>query len=153
MKSVSSRQVRWAQELSRYQFSIDYWQSKANKATNVLSRYPQRDAEEKKTLQAKNTKILHRFQSLLAWVSGLSVLGISVPEIKQQVLSPLHQVPICRIVVLLQLHQFWDSFRSKLTDKISYTTSIGSIRIRLLELRDDDKKAKKLRSEQVLPEG
>ena len=71
-KSLSSRQVRWAQELSRYHFQIDYCQGKANGATNGLSRYPQQSVEEEETLRFKNVKILHRLQSLLARVSSLS---------------------------------------------------------------------------------
>ncbi len=59
-KSLSSRQVRWAQELAKYHFQIAYRQGKANGATDVLSQYPQQSAKEKKTLQAENTKILHR---------------------------------------------------------------------------------------------
>ncbi len=42
IKSLSSRQVRWAQELSRYHFRIDYRQGKANAAADPLSRFPQR---------------------------------------------------------------------------------------------------------------
>lgn len=41
-KSLSSRQVRWAQELSRYPFRMAYCQGKANRAADVLSRFPQR---------------------------------------------------------------------------------------------------------------
>ena len=41
-KSLSSRRVRWVQELSRYHFRIDYRQGKANTAANALSRFPQR---------------------------------------------------------------------------------------------------------------
>ena len=41
-KSLSSRQVRWAQELSRYHFRIDYRQGKANAAADALSKFPQR---------------------------------------------------------------------------------------------------------------
>ncbi len=81
-KSLSSRQVRWAQELSRYHFRIDYQQGKANGAADTLSRYPQRSAKEEETLRAENTKILYRLQSLLARVSRLSVSGMSVPEMK-----------------------------------------------------------------------
>ena len=58
-KSLSSRQVRWAQKLFCYYFQIDYHQGKANGATNVLSQYFQQSAEEKEILQAKNIKILH----------------------------------------------------------------------------------------------
>ncbi len=36
-KILSSRQVRWAQELSRYHFRIDYRQCKANGAADALS--------------------------------------------------------------------------------------------------------------------
>ena len=43
-KSLSFRQVRWAQKLSRYHFRIDYRQGKANGAADALSRYPQRSA-------------------------------------------------------------------------------------------------------------
>ena len=42
MKKLSSRQVRWAQELFRYHFWIDYYQSKANAATDALLRFPQK---------------------------------------------------------------------------------------------------------------
>ncbi len=83
-KSLSSRQVRWAQELSRYHFRIDYQQDKANGATNALSRYPQRSAEEEETLRAENKKIPHRLQSSLARALGLNVGN------KEQVLSSLH---------------------------------------------------------------
>ncbi len=72
-KSLSSRQVRWAQKLSRYHFRIDYRQGKANGAADALFRYSQRSAEEEETLRAENTKILHRLQSSLPRVSGLSM--------------------------------------------------------------------------------
>ncbi len=142
-KNLSSRQVQWAQELSRYHFRIDYRQGKANGAADALSQYPQRSAEEQETLRAKNTKILHRLQSLLARMSGLSVRK------KQQVLSPLHQVLICGTVMLPQLCQFSDTIQSELADKGLYTASIGGIRMRLLKLHDDDKEAMKLRSEEL----
>ena len=65
-------------------------------------------------------------------------------------LSFLHQVLICGTVVLLQLRQFWNIIQSKLVNKSLYISSIKYMRIRLFELQDDDKEAKKLRSEQVL---
>ena len=40
-KSLSSRQVRWAQKLSRYHFQIDYHQGKGTGAADALSRFPQ----------------------------------------------------------------------------------------------------------------
>ena len=46
-KSLSSRQVRWTQKLSWYQFQIDYHQGKANEAADALSRFSQRSLEEK----------------------------------------------------------------------------------------------------------
>ncbi len=146
-KILSSRQVRWTQKLSKYPFRIDYQQGKTNEAADALSQYPQRSAEEKKTLWAKNTKILHWLQFLLARMSGLSMRK------KQQVLSPLHQVLICGTVVSPQLCQVWDTVQSKFTDKGLYTVSIGDMGMSVPELQDDDKKAKKLRSEQVVLEG
>ncbi len=139
-KSLSSRQVRWAQELSRYHFRIDYQQGKANGAADALSQYLQRSAEEEETLRAENTKILHRLQSLLTRVSGLNV-G------QQQVLSSLYQVLICRTIVLPQLCQFLDTIQSELADEGPYIASIGGMRMRLPELQDDNKEAMKLRSE------
>ena len=49
-KSLSSRQVRWAQELSRYHFRINYCQGKANRAADALSRYPQQSQGEEEIL-------------------------------------------------------------------------------------------------------
>ncbi len=145
-KTLNSRQVRWAQELSTYHFRIYDGQDKANRAIDALFRYPQQSTEEEETLRAKNTKILHQLQSSLARVSGLSVGK------KQQVLSPLHQIFICWTVVLSQLRQFWDTIWSELADKGPYIASIRGMRMRLPELKDDDKEAMKLRSE-GLPDG
>ena len=41
-KSLGSRQVRWAKELSQYYFDIHYCQDKANMAADNLSRFSQR---------------------------------------------------------------------------------------------------------------
>ena len=60
MKSLSSKQVCWAQKLSFYHFWIDYSQGKANGVAYALSQYPQQSAEEEKILWAENVKILYR---------------------------------------------------------------------------------------------
>ena len=39
-RCLSSRQIRWAQELSCYHFQINYCQGKANEAADALSQYP-----------------------------------------------------------------------------------------------------------------
>ena len=39
IKSLSFRQVCWAQKLSYYYFCINYWQGKANRAAETLSQY------------------------------------------------------------------------------------------------------------------
>ena len=72
-KSLSSRHVRWTQELSRYHFQIDYQQSKANSVADALFYYLQQSAKEEENLRAKNVKILHRLQSSLARVFGFLV--------------------------------------------------------------------------------
>ncbi len=48
------------------------------------------------------------------------------------------------------MRQFWDIFQKELAAVDPYTTSIEGIKIELLELRDDNKEAKKLRSERLL---
>ena len=127
IKSLSSRQVRRAQELSRYHFRIDYRQGKANGAADALSRFPQRNEDEEEKLRTENTRILHCLQSSLtnATLSGLS----TSPS-----LLPLHQVFICGTNALPQLRQFWSTFRSELANKGLYQASIGSMRLRLQEL-------------------
>ena len=78
MKSLSSRQVRWAQELFRYHFQIDYRQGKANRAADVLSQYPQQSPKEKNTFRSENAKILYHLQLSLAKVSRLSTSQLSL---------------------------------------------------------------------------
>ena len=92
-KSLSSRQVRWAQELFCYHFRIDYCQGKANGAADALFWYPQQSAKEEKTLRTKNVKILHRLQFFL---SNVSLSGLSTST---ELLS-LHQILICGTHVL-----------------------------------------------------
>ena len=55
-KSLSSRQVRWAQELSRYHFRIDYRQGKANATADALSRFPQRSQSEEEKSEPRIPK-------------------------------------------------------------------------------------------------
>ena len=62
-KSLSSRQVRWAQELSRYYFQIDYCQGKANATADALSRFPQRSQDKKDEFRAKNGRVFYRLQN------------------------------------------------------------------------------------------
>ena len=62
-KSLSSKQVRWAQKLFQYHLQIDYCQNKAIAATDALSKFPQRSQDEKKELQAKNGQIFHCLQN------------------------------------------------------------------------------------------
>ena len=96
MKSLSSRQVRWAQELSKYYFRIDYRHGKANEAVDAFSHFLQRSQDEEEKLWAKNTRILHCLQSSLTNAS-LSGLNTSAK------LLLLHQVLICRTYILPQL--------------------------------------------------
>ena len=126
-KSLSSRQVRWAQELSRYHFRIDYRQGKANGAADALSRFPQRNQAEEDELRTENTQILHKLHSSLtnASLSGLSTSAE---------LLPLYRVLICNTHVLPQLRQFWDTFQAELGAEGPYQVSIGAMRLRLLEL-------------------
>ena len=143
-KSLSSKQVCWAQELSCYHFQIDYCQGKANGAANALSQYPQQSAEEEETFRAENVKILHRLQSLL---TNASLSSKTLSE-----LSPLYQVLVCGTHDLPKLRQFWNSLRSNIARDGPYA-SIGGMRLRLSELQENDEEAKLLRGSAGLPEG
>ena len=139
-KSLSSCQLWWAQELSRYHFHIDYRQEKANRAADVLFRFPQRNQAEKDKLQTENTRILHKLQFLLTNAS-LSSLSTSVK------LSPLQRVLICGTYVLPLLQQFWNNIRSELTNEGPYKVSIGGMRLRLVELQESDEEARRIKAE------
>ena len=141
-KSLSSRQVRWTQELSKYHFRIDYQQGKANGAASALSRFPPRNLDEEEKLWAENTQILYRLQSFL---TKASLSGVSIGS--KANLSTLYRVFICETHVLPRLHQFWDTFRTELANKNPYKASIGGMRLRLLELQESDKESGKIRVE------
>ena len=101
-KSLSSKQVRWAQKLSRYHLLIDYCLGKANGAADALFQYPQQNIEEKNAFWAENVKNLHRLQSSL-FNASLSCLGTSAK------LLQFYWVLIYEIYVLPQLQQFWSN--------------------------------------------
>lgn len=84
---------------------------------------------------------MHQLQSLLAQVLRLTT----------EIPSSLYQIFIYRTTVLLQLHKFWDTIQDELSHKNLYITSIRAIKIRLSELCNEDKKAKKLKTK-GLPE-
>ena len=142
-KSLSSRQVRWAQELSRYHFQIDYRQGKANTAADALSRFPQRSQDEKDELRAENGRILHCLQNSLtnASLAGLSLLTPSSFSLS----SYLHQVLICGTYILPQLRQFWQGLQKELAQERPYI--VGGMRLRLHKLQAKDEKARKLRTD------
>ena len=93
-KSLSSRQVRWAKELSQYHFQIDYRQNKANAAADTLLKFLQRSQDEEDELRAKNGQILYCLQNSL---TNASLARLSFPS---SLLSHLHQVLICGTYVL-----------------------------------------------------
>lgn len=75
-------------------------------------------------------------------------IGISI-RVDYRGLNFLHQVLIYMIAVLLQLHQFWNTIWGKLVYEGPYDASIWAIKMRLPKLQDDDKNARKLRSEKL----
>ena len=102
-KRLSSRQVRLAQELSRYHFRIDYCQGKANAAADALSRFSQQSHDEEDELQAENGGIFHHLQNSL---TNASLAGLSFSS-SSSLLSYLHQVFTCGTYFFPQLQQFW----------------------------------------------
>ena len=105
-KSLSSRQVRWAQKLFWNHFRINYRQEKANSAADALSRFLQKSQSEEKELQSVNTQISHRLQSSLSNAS-LSSLSQSSQTTGSQVeaanILPLYHFLICGTNVLPRL--------------------------------------------------
>ena len=133
-KSLSSRQVRWAQELSQYHFRIDYRQGKANVAANALSRFPQRSQDEEEELRAENGRIFYHLKNSL---TSANLASFSAP-------SHLHQVLIFGTYVLSRLRQFWNGLQEKLAQEGPYV--IEGMRLRLQELQADDEQAQKTRA-------
>ena len=105
-----------------------------------MSRFPQRNQAKEDELQTENTRILHKLQSSLTNAS-LSGFNTSAE------LLPLHRVLICGTHVLLQLRQFWNTFRAELGAEGPYRVSIGAMRLRLLKLQESDDEARKIRAE------
>ena len=92
-KSLSSHQIRWAQELFCYCFRINYCQSKPNRATDALSCYFQRSQGKEKILQAENRRIFQHLQSWLtnAWASSTS--HAHVASLKHVIICRAHAFP------------------------------------------------------------
>ncbi len=142
-KNLSSRQVRWAQELSWYHFQIDYRQRKANAAADALFCFSQRSQAKEKTLWDENTQILHRLQTSLtrASLAGLSLSGHKTAFLPLQVL-------IYGTHILPQLCQLWTQLRGKLAHKEPYQqASIRGLRLRLPELQAEDQEAQRVREQ------
>ena len=130
-KSLSSQQIRWAQELSQYHFQIDYCYYKANAAVDALLKFPQKCQNEENKLWAENSQIFHRLQNSLTNVS-LASFNFSDP-------SHLHQVFICGTYVLSQLWQIWNGLRKELAQERPYI--VGSMRLKLHKLQAKDEQA------------
>ena len=141
IQSLSSRQVCWAQELSRYHFRIDYDQGKANRAAYALSRYPQRSQSEEEILQAENKRILQCLQSPLTNARPFSTPPAHVASLKH--------VIICETHAFLNLYQSWETFRQELAAKSPYQASIRGMRLRLVELQAEDGLAQKIIAEKL----
>ena len=145
IKSLSFRQVRWAQDLSRYHFQIDYRQGKANTAADALSRVSQRNQDEQDEFQAENGRIFHCLQNSLTNAS-LASLSFSAP-------LHLHQVLICRTYVLPQYYYFWNDLWEELASEGPYKVSIGGMRLKMQEFQKENKQAQKLWAKQSVKDG
>ena len=143
IKSLSSCQVQWAQELSRYYFQINYCQNKVNRVAYALSCFSQKDDKEKANSQVENTKFFYYLQFLLTntSLSDLNLFPFSNPSS----LLFQYQVFICKTHSLQQPRQFHDVFRLKLANKSLFKAIIGCMRLKLEELQKTDFKAQKLR--------
>ena len=140
-KNLSSRQVYWVQELSRYHFCINYRQGKANRAANALFFYFQRSQSDEEILQAGNTRILQCLQSLLTNACASSTLPSHVASLKHVIIGGTH--------ALTDLCQSWKTFCQKLAAEGPYKASIRSIGLRLMELQAENGQARKIKAEKL----
>ena len=106
---------------------------------DALSRFPRRDNKKEANLQAENTQIIHCLQSSLtnALISDLSSTASG--------LLPQHQVLICEIYALLQLRHLWNNLQIELSNQQPYKASISSIKPKLQELQEANRKVQELR--------
>lgn len=90
-KSLSSRYVRFIQDLSQYHFHINYVEENVNTAIDILLCIPQRSHDKEKTLRAKNSQIFHCLLYSLTQTSlkRLSLLGLVL--VKESTFLPFHQ--------------------------------------------------------------
>ena len=140
-KSLSFCQIRQAQELSRQYFRIDYYQSKANGATDALFRYSQRSQGKEEILQAENTRIFQYLQFLLTNARASSTPLAHVAALKHIIIYKTYALP--------NLYQSWEMFCQELSAEDSYKTSIGGMRLRLVELQAGDGQAQKIRAKKL----
>lgn len=139
IKSLSFRQVQWAQELSKYYFRIDYWQSKTNRAIDALSYFFQKKQAKKNELKLENSRIFYKLRFSL---TRKRVLGHSSFESN---FSPLHRVFICGTNVFLQLYHFWANIEIKLIDNNLYNAYIGEIRLSLSKFQESYQESRKIK--------
>ena len=63
--------------------------------------------------------------------------------------SLLHRVFICRMYVLTEVQQFWNTLWAKLNNKRPYKTNIGAIHLKLQELQKTNLRAQEMRTIQL----
>lgn len=133
-KRLSGRQVRWAQELSRYYFRIDYRQGTHNPA-NALSRPAQQEANDDELI-VENTRILHKLQESLSANNPVNLWACTAlkpsPSIKLEgskaefsldYQENMLKVIMCGTVVVPRLVQAWAKIRSVMATESPYITT------------------------------
>ena len=148
-KRLSGRQVRWAQELSRYNFRIDYRQGKRNPADG-LSRPPTAGDDDGEVL-VENRKTLHLLQTSLAdknarvclmrAMSGESLDDASGPTGSHH--GEIWKIITCGTLVVPKVKAYWSSLRNSLAQRESPYTQPASRGVleRLPELQQVDEVA------------
>ena len=150
-KRLSGRQIRWAQELSRYNFRIDYRQGTHNPA-DALSRPAQQNADDDELI-IENTRILHRLQESLLSNDPVAIRAFRavhtssksskvnfLPQLRETILK----VIVCGTIVVPGLIQSWTVIRSVMASDGPYTIT-GELLPRLPDLLQDDKEARAVR--------
>ena len=150
-KRLGGRQIRWAQELSRYNFRIDYRQGSHNPA-HALSRPAQAEADDDELI-VENRQILHRLQDSLLLNEPVTIRAckaLSQPkkprerDYSQVYRKMMLEVIICGTAVVPDLVKSWAVIRAVVAEEGPYT-AIGSLLPRLPELLAEDKGAQAVR--------
>ena len=155
---LSGRQIRWAQELSRYDFKINYRPGSKNPA-DALSR-PLTNEDAEKELVEQNRKIFDKLQHSLS-ENNESLLNASCQAVTQSTMCDkenyswhhcmnMFEILIAGIVASSKVKKLWSHISNALYQESPYAT-VCTVIAYLLELQQEDPMARTVQKELTTP--